>query len=93
MTVEKMDYAARSQDGVLNSWKEIAAFVGRGVRTVQRWEREFGFPVHRVGDGRGSVVFAFRGELQDWLSGIGKLHQAERSFCSTTGDPRGEPGC
>lgn len=35
----------------LNSWKEIATFLGRGVRTVQRWERELQLPVHRIGDG------------------------------------------
>jgi hypothetical protein len=27
-------------DDRLDSWKEVAAFLGRGVRTVQRWERE-----------------------------------------------------
>ena len=32
----------------LNGWKEIAAFLGKGVRTVQRWEREQGLPVHRL---------------------------------------------
>ena len=26
-------------DDRLDSWKEIAAYLGRGVRTVQRWER------------------------------------------------------
>jgi len=46
---------------VLNSWKEIAAYVGRGVRTVQRWERELGFPVrHPLGSRR--TVMALREE-------------------------------
>ena len=26
-------------EGRLDSWKEIAAYLGRGIRTVQRWER------------------------------------------------------
>ncbi len=30
---------------VLNSWKEIACYLGRGVRTVQRYERDLGLPV------------------------------------------------
>ena len=30
---------------VLNGWKEIANYLGKGVRTVQRYEREFGLPV------------------------------------------------
>ena len=35
-------------EGRLDSWKEIAAYLGRGIRTVQRWEREEGLPVHRL---------------------------------------------
>jgi len=50
----------------LDSWKEIAAYLGRGVRTVQRWEREEGLPVHRlVHDKRGNV-YAQRDELAAW---------------------------
>ena len=30
---------------VLNSWKEIASYLGRGVRTVQRYERDFRLPI------------------------------------------------
>jgi hypothetical protein len=30
----------------LNSWKEVAAYLRRDVRTVQRWEFE-GLPVYR----------------------------------------------
>ena len=33
----------------LNGWKEIAVFLGKGVRTVQRWERDHGLPIHRQG--------------------------------------------
>ena len=29
----------------LESWKEIAAYLGRDVRTAQRWERLGGLPV------------------------------------------------
>ena len=29
---------------VLASWKDIAQYVGKGIRTVQRWERELGLP-------------------------------------------------
>jgi hypothetical protein len=34
------------ETGRLNGWKEIAAYVGKGVRTVQRWEKAHGLPVH-----------------------------------------------
>jgi eukaryotic-like serine/threonine-protein kinase len=53
----------------LTSWKEIATFLGRDVRTVQRWERESGLPVHRApGEGRHSV-YACPEELDAWLRG------------------------
>jgi phage terminase Nu1 subunit (DNA packaging protein) len=56
----------------LNSWKEIAVFLGRGVRTVQRWERELGLPVHRIRETEHSPVFAFASELRKWLERRGK---------------------
>jgi hypothetical protein len=52
---------------VLNSWKEIAAYLGRGVRTVQRWEQEIGLPVRRPRGKSRSAVIAFKGELDKWL--------------------------
>ncbi len=55
-------------NGRLDSWKEIAAYLGRGTRTVQRWEREHGLPVHRLrlpGHKQGSV-FAYKRELDAW---------------------------
>jgi len=53
----------------LDSWKEIAAFLGRAERTVKRWETERGLPVHRVPGGGRSAVFAYAGELAEWLKG------------------------
>ena len=51
----------------LDSWKEIAAYLGRDVTTVQRWEKREGMPVHRhVHDKRGSV-YAVGSELDAWL--------------------------
>ncbi len=34
-------------DNLLDSWKKIAAYLDREVRTVQRWEKKEGLPVHR----------------------------------------------
>jgi hypothetical protein len=53
--------------GVLNSWKEIATYLGRGVRTVQRWESELRLPIHRPRGKNRSAVVAFRKELDEWL--------------------------
>ena len=38
----------------------------RGVRTAQRWERDAGLPVRRVGGYDGGAVYAFRSELDAW---------------------------
>ena len=53
-------------DDRLDSWKEIAAYMRRDVKTVQRWEKREGMPVHRhVHDKMGSV-YAFRSQLDTW---------------------------
>jgi hypothetical protein len=54
---------------VLGSWKEIANYLGKGVRTVQRWERCNGLPVHRPSGTRKGVVLAFPPELDSWARG------------------------
>ena len=61
-----------STDGVnqsgdrLDSWKEIAAYLRRGVSTVQRWEHEEGLPVRRHLHGKGGSVYAYRSEIDCW---------------------------
>lgn len=52
---------------VLNSWKEIAAYTGRGIRTIQRWERELGFPVRRPREKSRSAVVAIKSEIDRWF--------------------------
>lgn len=51
----------------LNSWKEIANYLGRGIRTVQRWEQELQLPVHRIGKGRRAPVYVVISELKFWM--------------------------
>jgi TolB-like protein/Tfp pilus assembly protein PilF len=50
----------------LDSWKEIAAHLGRDVRTVQRWEARDALPVRRLQSGS---VFAYAAELDAWRDG------------------------
>src|SRR5689334_11875357 len=58
---------------ILNSWKEISAYLGRGIRTVQRYEEELGFPVHRLcKNNRSSSVLAFADEIDLWLRNMPK---------------------
>lgn len=52
---------------LLDSWKEIAAYLGRGVRTVQRWENNLHLPVRRAPGKPHSSIVAFKSELDHWL--------------------------
>jgi len=52
----------------LDSWKEIAAYFERDERTVKRWEKEKGLPVHRMPENSGARVFAFTDEMSRWMS-------------------------
>jgi len=56
----------QTKPSLLSSWKEIANYLGRGVRTVQRWER-MGLPVHRVGSGARCPVQAYVRDIDLWL--------------------------
>jgi eukaryotic-like serine/threonine-protein kinase len=51
---------------ILESWKEIAAYLKRDVTTVQRWEKREGLPVHRHVHDKSGSVFALKPELDRW---------------------------
>jgi CheY-like chemotaxis protein len=51
---------------VLSGWKEIANYLARGIRTVQRWELTYRLPIHRLSDEAHSV-FAYADEIDGWL--------------------------
>ena len=70
----------------LDSWKEIAAFLGRGVRTVQRWEREEGLPVHRLAHDKRGSVYARREELAAWWESRRLTLASQPSDETTTDD-------
>ncbi|HEY6392666.1 MAG TPA: hypothetical protein VIX89_15410, partial [Bryobacteraceae bacterium] len=53
----------------LDSWKEIAAYLGREVRTVQGWEKNEALPIHRHQHARLGSVYAFKPELDAWREG------------------------
>jgi hypothetical protein len=50
----------------LDSWKEIAGYLRRSVRCVQRWEKNEGLPILRHDHARGATVYAYRGKLDEW---------------------------
>jgi hypothetical protein len=52
---------------ILSGWKQIASHLGKGVRTVQRYERKLGLPIRRpAGKSTGSVI-ASKIELDAWV--------------------------
>lgn len=67
---------------LLNSWKEIAHYVGRSERTVQRWEKQCGFPVRRPAGKMRSAVIALPAEIQAW---------SQKSFMNEEAEPRVVP--
>src|SRR6267154_5736148 len=59
--------ARKPSENRLDSWKEIAAYLHRDVKTVQRWEKREGMPVHRHLHDRIGSVYAFSSELDAWV--------------------------
>jgi hypothetical protein len=53
---------------VLTSWKEIARYLGKGVRTVQRWEEDFGLPIRRPHSANKKAVLARPRDLDAWVA-------------------------
>src|ERR1700742_87818 len=68
----------------LDSWKEIASYFRREVRTVQLWEKREGLPVHRHFHKHLGTVFAFRSELKTWNEQVSQKNQPS----GATGEPR-----
>ena len=62
----------------LDSWKAIAEFLGRSLRTVQRWHDLNGLPVHHFGGNKGSV-FAYEEDIDAWLAGLAEGSGGERA--------------
>lgn len=58
----------------LDSWKEIATYLRREVRTVQLWEKNEGLPVHRHFHKRLGSVYAYRSEIDIWLQRASQTH-------------------
>jgi len=67
----------------LDSWKEIASFLRRDVRTVQRWEKKEGLPVYRHQHEKLGSVYAYPAELSQWFT----ARQQSSSSSATTKTP------
>jgi hypothetical protein len=89
-----------TRDDILHSWKEIAAYLGSEVRTCQRWAKESGLPVFKLGTEKGRV-HAKREDIDRWIAeksvreinGKNGLSIAGRiSTIEPSKDPAGKPG-
>ncbi|HEV2489856.1 MAG TPA: hypothetical protein VGT03_08610 [Candidatus Acidoferrales bacterium] len=58
----------RTAEDRLESWKEIAQYLRREVRTIQRWEKRDGLPIHRLQHDKLGSVYAFKSELETWIA-------------------------
>ena len=57
-----------NQNGeLLQSWKEIATYLGCDPRTCRRWEKQLNLPVRRIGEGARPRIIAFKKDLNEWL--------------------------
>src|SRR5260370_34716088 len=50
----------------LESWKGIAAYLGRDVTTVRRWEKREGLPIYRLHHSRLGSGYAYTAEIDAW---------------------------
>src|SRR5215831_17179811 len=73
---------ASERDNQLDSWKEIAAYLKRGVRTVQHWEREAGLPVRRLATKKRGAVYAYKREIDTWREQRSSLLAADHERTS-----------
>src|SRR5438445_11476447 len=76
----------------LESWGEIATYLRREIRTVQRWEKTLRLPIHRLQVGKNSSVYAYPSELDKWYreseaKEIKEGNTADDSSSSVTPDP------
>ncbi len=67
---------ATDNSAVLSSWKEIAAYLNKSVRTVQRWEEGFSLPIRRPVAHNRRIVIAVPAELDSWVQQLGTRNSA-----------------
>ena len=79
----------------LDSWKAIANYLGKSVRTARRWEAEEGLPVHRQMHKAQGSAYAYRSEIDAWRQHMAApaptTAKPEASLPAPAG-PAGDPG-
>ena len=72
----------------LDSWKEVASFFRREVRTVQLWEKSEGLPVRRQHHKKLGSVYAYRQELEAWWIARSNIQSASGKSADLPGPAR-----
>lgn len=75
-----------AQGEVFSGWKDVANYLGKSVRTVQRYERELGLPIRRPSAKATIAVIATKAELDAWIS-ASPLRAAFRRSEATPDNP------
>ncbi len=70
----------------VTGWKDVAAYVGKSIRTAQRWEKQCKFPVHRITTPNGEVVYAIKTELDEWVRNRDKSGSGTETLGAIDGD-------
>jgi TolB-like protein len=82
----EQESANNKSEGRLESWGEIAGYLGRDIRTVQRWEHDLGLPVQRLRTAKQGQVYASKAELDRWREQrAGKAVRVEGNGKTETG--------
>jgi Tol biopolymer transport system component len=75
----------------LETWKQIAGFFNREVRTVQRWEKTLDLPVHRYRNAKQDSVYAFEHELNAWREARRQVARYQPANATAAGESVPEP--
>lgn len=84
----------RPDSDLLSGWKDIASYLGKSVRSAQRWEADYGLPVHRITtpDG-GQVIYASRREIETWRRDLDvRRLESGRALAEAADDEAGSNG-
>ena len=80
----RVDTVSSSPQDRLDSWKEIACYLRREVRTVQLWEKNEGLPIHRHFHKSLGSVFAFRSEIERWKREVTKARTGNETSAAAS---------
>lgn len=73
--------SSTSDKKILESWKEIGAYLHRSPKTCRRWAHDLGLPVHRLDGTPKARIFAYYEEIDRWRDD--KFREGEKGIPPT----------